>query len=231
MMRLNSAAVSARPRLVTRLADPRPGAWRMPWLRADIAARSARRTALQCAVPLLMVGLVAGAQADPTNPCNAPMDARPAIYSDLTAPGSIYECAPKPLGRGTLPTLRNNRAGMVAWWYCPRHDGRWSLNWAAVTNARLDASALLHEIVAVVSAPDPKAAFDAIAAKNVRLPLSDPALAAVWCPFADEMHSSAPPSANALDTRDAGPTPSSADSAASAHPPAPVGAELPPHRP
>jgi hypothetical protein len=66
------------------------------------------------------------------------------------------------------------------------------LNWAAGTAASLSASYFLAEAYAVVTAVDPKAAFQAAVAKNVNLPLSDPSLTPVWCPFVPQMASGAP---------------------------------------
>ena len=98
-----------------------------------------------------------------------------------------------PIGNGTLPTLRSNAAGTVAWWYCPTESGKWQLNWAAATAASLSASNTFAEIYNVVTATDPIAAFHAATSKNVKLPMSDPSLTPVWCPFIRDMASGAPP--------------------------------------
>jgi hypothetical protein len=66
------------------------------------------------------------------------------------------------------------------------------LNWAAGTAANLSARNILAEVYAVVIAADPRAAFHAAVAKNVKLPPSDQSLTPVWCPFWPEMVSGAP---------------------------------------
>jgi hypothetical protein len=152
---------------------------------------------------LFLVAVVDLAFADPLNPCNAPASAVKAPYIDLSAAGAGYECAPTPLGNGTMPTVRSNRAGTVAWWYCPSRDGKWHVNWAAATAARMSAGTLFSEVYEVVTAKDPRAAFNAITAKNVKIPLSDPSLTPVWCPFVAEMNSGAPPAAPARNTLEA----------------------------
>ena len=134
-------------------------------------------------------GIVA---ADPRNPCGAPASATKVPYTDLAATKVGFQCAPSPVGNGTLPTLRSNAAGTVAWWYCPSETGGWQLNWGAATAASLSPSHVLAEVHAVVSAADSKAAFHASVAKNAKLPLSDPSLTPVWCPFVPEMISGAP---------------------------------------
>jgi len=94
-----------------------------------------------------------------------------------------------------MPTLRSNAAGTVAWWYCPNDSGNWQLNWAAATAASLSASSVFAEIYAVVTATDPIVAFHAAASKNVKVPMNDPSLTPVWCPFTREMASGTPPAA------------------------------------
>jgi hypothetical protein len=144
---------------------------------------------LSILVLLALTGLV---RADPGNPCNLPETSVKMPYIDMSTASAAYECAPKPLGAGTLPSLRSNQAGTVAWWYCPIGVGAWRLNWAAATADRLSAHTLFAELQEVVTAKDPKAAFNAITARNAKTPLSDPSLTAVWCPFAAEMVSGAP---------------------------------------
>jgi hypothetical protein len=145
----------------------------------------------------LLVALVACtaglALADPGNPCNAPASAVKSEYVDLTGHPGKFECAPAPIGSGTMPTVRSNAAGTVAWWYCPHPDGKWHVNWAAATAELLSARNLMSEAHAVLTSKDPKGTFDAIVAKNVSVPLSDPKLTPVWCPFVGEMFAAAPP--------------------------------------
>lgn len=141
----------------------------------------------------LLLGCLAGvAAADPLNPCGAPPSAIKALYADLVSTKAGFRCAPAPIGDGTLPTFRSNAAGTVAWWYCPNAGGNWHLNWAAGTAASLSASHFLAEAYAVVTAVDAKAAFQAAVAKNVNLPMSDPSLTPVWCPFVPQMASGVP---------------------------------------
>lgn len=145
--------------------------------------------------------LCSGAIASPSNPCEVP--APPGIvkpYRDLQAPARTdatppvatgYACAPAPAGAGTLPTLRTNGAGAVVWWYC-KAAGRWTPQWAAATAERLSVGSIAADAYAVAIAADPLAAVNALAAKNITLPLSDPSLTPVWCPFQQEMHDGTP---------------------------------------
>lgn len=110
----------------------------------------------------------------------------PPAYIDLATSHGGFDCLPGPVGAGTLPTTRHNAAGSVAWWYCPVGAG-WRTNWAVATAAQMSVSNLFSELRAVLGAADPRAAFNASVSKNVNLPLNDPALAAVWQPFAAEM--------------------------------------------
>lgn len=132
------------------------------------------------------------ATADPAKPCNAPSTAVKWTYIDLASTLGGFDCAPKPIGDGTLPTFRSNAAGSVAWWYCPSASGHWKPNWAVATAARLSGKKLFDDVTTVVTAADPKAAFNAVVAANVKLPLSDPSLTPVWCPFVAEMAAGAP---------------------------------------
>jgi len=140
-----------------------------------------------------LCALAGVATADPGNPCGAPASAPKAPYVDLTSSAGGFRCAPSPIGEGTLPTLRSNAAGTVVWWYCPSASGRWQLSWGAATAERLRAGHLMAELYTIVTAPDRKAAFDATVAANATLPVSDPSLTPVWCPFAPEMLTGAPP--------------------------------------
>jgi hypothetical protein len=133
--------------------------------------------------------------ADPRNPCGAPASATKVPYVDLASTRAGFQCAPFPVGDGTFPTFRANGAGTVAWWYCPSASGNWQLNWAAATAASLSARNVVDQAYAVMTAADPKAAFHATVANNVKLPLSDPSLTPVWCPFVPQMISGAPAAA------------------------------------
>jgi len=155
------------------------------------------RDARNGAVILLWVASTGLAAAEPSNPCNAPASAVKELYADLTMGGS-FGCAPFPVGSGTLPTMRSNAAGSVAWWYCPTGAGKWRLNWAAGTADALSGKNLFDDAYRVITAENPRAAFDAITSKNVRLPLSDPKLTPVWCPFVQEMLAGAPKAASGV---------------------------------
>jgi hypothetical protein len=89
--------------------------------------------------------------------------------------------------------MRSNAAGSVAWWYCPVADGGWRITWAVATADQMRAGNLLAELRAIVAASDPNAAFAAAVAKNAKLPVNAPTLAAVWKPFAAEMVAGIPP--------------------------------------
>lgn len=109
------------------------------------------------------------------------------VYVDLASSRGGFDCAPGPIGAGTLPTTRHNDAGSVAWWYCPTTGGGWRVNWAVATTAQMSVSNMFSEARAILSASDPKAAFSAAVSKNVKMPLSDPSLTVVWKPFVAEM--------------------------------------------
>ena len=129
--------------------------------------------------------------AQPVDPVSAPASAAPS-YVDISAARSRFNCAPAPVGNGTLPVLRSNAAGTVAWWYCPMPGNVWRLNWAAATAAQLALTNLAAQAQEVISSNDSMATFNAIVAKNLSLPLSDASLAAVWQPFMAQMIAGAP---------------------------------------
>jgi len=162
---------------------------------------------------LFLACATGAAGADPANPCGAPLGARKIPFVDIASAAAAFPCAPAPIGGGTVPTFRSNAAGTVAWWYCPSPGGEWILNFAAATAARMSASSLFDDAYTVITSPNPKAAFDAIAAKNVTLPLTDPSLTPIWCPYFDEMVRSTP---SAPDKSKAKPREAPASSQASA---------------
>ena len=157
------------------------------------AAQTLQQT-LTRAVACLLACTTGVALADPSNPCNVPTATATQTYMDIASTGGGFGCAPFPVGSGSMPTLRSNAAGSVAWWYCPAPGGKWHLNWAAGTADSLSGKNLFDDAYKVITAPDPRAAFNAATARNVKLPMSDPKLTPVWCPFVGEMLSGAPKS-------------------------------------
>jgi len=143
---------------------------------------------------VLLVCFAGLAAADPSNPCGAAASAAKQPYADVASTKSGFGCAPFPVGTGTVPTLRSNVAGTVAWWYCPAAGGQWRLDWAVATADSLSDRDLLDDAYKVIAAADSRAAFNAITAMNVKLPLSDPKLTPVWCPFVGEMLAGTPKS-------------------------------------
>ena len=143
---------------------------------------------------VLLVCSAGLAAADPSNPCGGAASAAKQTYADVASTKSGFGCAPFPVGKGTTPTVRSNAAGTVAWWYCPADGGQWRLDWAAATAESLSGKDLLDDAYKVIAAADSKAAFNAITAMNVKLPLSDPKLTPVWCPFVGEMLAGTPKS-------------------------------------
>lgn len=154
------------------------------------------------AVALVLSCTTVVAFADPGNPCNVPASTATQTYVDLASNGGGFGCAPFPVGSGSVPTLRSNAAGTVAWWYCPATGGKWRLNWAAGTADSLSGKNLVADAQKVITAENPRAAFAEVSSRNVKLPMSDPKLSAVWCPFVGEMLSGAPktPSPNQATT-------------------------------
>ena len=141
------------------------------------------------------------APATPDNPCGFAAPATPWPYADLAyaysaAPaGAVLPavtCAPAPVGTGTVPTLRWNAAGVTGWYHCQKPDGRWATSWGAETWDSFRAHAVNTDALAVAQAADPVAALNAILATRVSLPLADPSLTPVWCPYAREMIASQP---------------------------------------
>ncbi len=135
-----------------------------------------------------LVACSALAQAQPMNVCGIPAPNVPYPYIDTVA----YACAPTPFGSGTAATVRANSVGVVAWWYCKAPGGVSVLNWSAARADWLRGSTLLADMADALKADDPLAAFNAAAKKNAILPLSDPSLTPVWCPFVQEMVNGTP---------------------------------------
>lgn len=116
----------------------------------------------------------------------------PRAYIDLASTRANFDCSPAPIGAGTAPTIRTNTAGTVAWWYCATPNGQWRVNWAVATSEQMSVRNMVAEIRAVLLADDRGAAFDAAVAKNVKVPVSAPALLAVWRPYIAEMNAGKP---------------------------------------
>lgn len=127
---------------------------------------------------------------NPLNVCSVPAPNTPYVYTDFVN-GSGFLCAPAPTGTGTAPTLRVNAAGAFVYWYCPSSP-TWKANFVVATTAAIAGSSLVADAYAVTTAKDPLAALNAATRKNVTLPLSDPALTAVWCQYQAEMVANAP---------------------------------------
>lgn len=161
---------------------------------AMLSTRHSRHAAstFTSALALLLACSSTLAAADPSNPCNVPASTPRQTYVDVMQNGGGFGCAPFPVGSGSVPTLRSNAAGSVAWWYCPAAEGKWRLNWAVGTADSLSGKNLYDDAQKVITAPNPRAAFNEVSARNVRLPLSDPKLTPVWCPFVGEMLAGAP---------------------------------------
>lgn len=142
---------------------------------------------------LLMASLSGWAFAEPAKPeVASPTPAARGAYVDLAPSNSGFDCSPAPIGNGTMPTVRSNAAGTVAWWYCATANGEWRVNWAAATATQMSVRNMFAEFRAVLLAADPKAAFTAAVAKNVKVPVNSPSLLAVWQPFVAEMNAGKP---------------------------------------
>lgn len=134
------------------------------------------------------------------NPCGFAPPTVDWIYGDLatTLAGAggvavnAVSCAPAPVGTGTVPTVRWNAAGVVGWYHCQRPDGRWTTSWGAETWPSFRSHVINADVLAVAQATDPVAALNAILSARVALPLADPSLTPVWCPYAREMIASQP---------------------------------------
>jgi hypothetical protein len=153
------------------------------------------KTGCLLALGALSLGTNLASHAAPVDPCGF-ASTRAAIhlsYVDISAGAKAFQCAPFPIGAGTAATLRSNEHGSVAWWYCPTDKGEFHVNWAAATSETLSAAHFLEQAGEVLHAPNPSAAFAAATGKNVTLPLSDPRLTPIWCPFFDEMVRATPP--------------------------------------
>jgi hypothetical protein len=132
-----------------------------------------------------------------SNPCNVPEPSIIKMYQDWAA-NSKAQCAPAPIGVGTSPFVRFNKAGMHGWVWCPMIDGTWSLAFGAATWDALKTIPLVSDAAEVAASADPVATLTAIASRNVNVPMSDPTLTPVWCPNVKDMYASRPADVVAL---------------------------------
>jgi len=135
--------------------------------------------------------LASAASADPQNPCNVPQPNVPAYYTDWQKGTSNVRCAPAPVGTGTLPYIRANQAGMMVWMWCPSGN-TWALSRVAATWAWLSTNNVVADGAAIAASADPIAALNAGLNKNVSLPMGDPSLTPVWCPYEAQVWASKP---------------------------------------
>lgn len=138
---------------------------------------------------LLACASSALAWADASNPCNLPVNPPPPIiYNDFLSSKSLG-CVPWPYytDTSTPMTVTTTPGGLVAWWYCKGSDGKWGHSMSAATNEELAKpgylSSLSNDLIAAVAASGPQAGMDAVAATRINTLMSDPKLAAVWCPI------------------------------------------------
>lgn len=144
-------------------------------------------------VMLLLVPVMA--LADAANPCNVPAPSVPAPYTDWQKGMSNVQCAPKPVGTGTLPYIRANQAGMMIWMWCPvpvAGGTSWALSRVAATWSWLSVNNVATDGAAIAASANPITALNSALNKNVTLPLSDPSLTPVWCPYESEVWASRP---------------------------------------
>jgi hypothetical protein len=144
----------------------------------------------------LVAGVIAGtavpAFADPMIDGAVATHAIVRQNQDLASSRRGFDCSPMPIGKGTWATIRSTPAGTVAWWYCQSANGEWRVEWAAATARQMSVRNMFEELREVLAAPDRHAAFDAVVFRNVKMPLDDPDLAAVWHPFIAEMNAGKP---------------------------------------
>ena len=148
-----------------------------------------RSTLWKALWPLLM--LAPAAAQVPSNPCNVPEPNVPAVYYDWQKITSSVRCAPSPVGAGTLPFIRANKAGMFVWMWCP-NGNTWGLSRVAATWTWLSNNNVVADGAAIAASSDPIGALNSALNKNVTLPLADPSLTPVWCPYEAEVWASKP---------------------------------------
>jgi len=132
----------------------------------------------------------------PDNPCGFPVPTpQRTYYTDITVVVSptatsvvpLVACTPAPLGAGTFPTIRWNKFGLMGWFYCPQPTGKWTTTWGAETWGSLTRHNLTSDASAIASSNDPAQTLNSILASHITVPLADPSLTPVWCPFSTEM--------------------------------------------
>jgi hypothetical protein len=143
---------------------------------------------------LILVALPLSIHAQSINPCTGQAASAPSISLSSYSASSPYSCAPIPGASSTAPTIRVNRAGVTAWWYCKRPNGSWRLQFGA---AAADAASVPSgsELWAAATSPDPAASANALAARYATVPIESPALAAAWCPHWPAMVAGTPAAA------------------------------------
>lgn len=141
---------------------------------------------------LLLIALQTSAQTPPVNVCSVPAPFVITLYDDWNRGTSKAECAPTPLGTGTLPSIRANKAGMTVWMWCPAGTG-WRLYRAAATWAWLSTNNVPTDGATIAASTDPVGALNAALDRNITLPMADPSLTPVWCPYLAEVRASRPP--------------------------------------
>lgn len=147
------------------------------------------------------------------NPCGFATPARTPYWDVTSLPAPTMTtpqpipglCVPSPIGTGTLPTLRWNKYGLTGWNYCPQPGGKWTTYFAAATWKELSGYNLVSDAAVISAAADPLTTMGQIIAQRVNLPMSDPSLTPVWCPYWEEMVASKP--ADTVITPPPGPKP------------------------
>jgi hypothetical protein len=100
-----------------------------------------------------------------------------------------YVCSPTiaGVGTGTPGILGFSEFGGALYWYCPLADATWvihlvPLNWTYLNTVGI-ASSFYNTAISPMSVP----LINKYVADYIKLPLSDPSVAAIWCPWVDDM--------------------------------------------
>jgi hypothetical protein len=125
---------------------------------------------------LVALSLPCIAQGNPENPCNKPTTLLVHEYIDAVD-GARARCVPYPIGTGTVPYIRWNKAGIVGWSF-----------WSTASGFNL-----VSDTAAIAASSDPLTSMNSMIASRATTPMHDPSLTPVWCPFADEMFATVPP--------------------------------------
>ncbi len=157
-------------------------AWRWLWW------GEAALIALCAGLPLPAIG------ADLTNACTGLPAGTPVfVYLDFDTKGDVV-CA-----GATKVTVRWALKGVVGTRYCRKTDGSYAPQWAAATWAQIGSTPGLGQALqdgATVLATGTEAEFAAFLNAKMKAyaskPLADPELAAVWCPYWQEIWNGIP---------------------------------------